>query len=199
MRKPADLRKAQIVETVLALADRTGPDRVTTSAVAGAIGITQAALFRHFPSKGALWKAVAETVTARLTTAWEKSLAGQGDLPEERLRALLAAQFDQIERVPALPMLLFSRELNAENQELREAFRGLLLTFQALLTREVGAGQNKGIFRRDADAGDVAAFLTFLVQGIAIRWALGARNFNLRMEGLRLLAVHLHLLKNMEI
>ncbi len=60
MRKSAERRKAEIVIVVLALADRIGPDRVTTGAVATAIGVTQAALFRHFPTKAALWQAVAE-------------------------------------------------------------------------------------------------------------------------------------------
>jgi len=32
------------------------------------------------------------------------------------------------------------------------------------------------------------------VQGVAIRWSLGARDFGLQAEGLRLLDVQLHLL-----
>ena len=40
MRKRAELRKAEIVATLLELADSIGPDRVTTGAVASAIGIT---------------------------------------------------------------------------------------------------------------------------------------------------------------
>jgi TetR/AcrR family transcriptional regulator len=36
--------------------------------------------------------------------------------------------------------------------------------------------------------------LTSLVQGVAIRWALGARDFDLRNEGLRLLEVQCRLL-----
>ena len=49
MRKSAELRKAEIVAAVLDLADRIGPDRVTTGAAAAAVGVSQAALFRHFP------------------------------------------------------------------------------------------------------------------------------------------------------
>ncbi|MEZ5869283.1 MAG: TetR family transcriptional regulator, partial [Defluviimonas denitrificans] len=59
MRKPADLRKAEIVAKVIDLADRIGPDRVTTGAVAKAVGVTQAALFRHFPTKADMWGATA--------------------------------------------------------------------------------------------------------------------------------------------
>ena len=74
MRKSAERRKAEIVTVVLVLADRIGPDRVTTGAVATAIGVTQAALFRHFPTKAALWQAVAEHVAEGLAAAWEDAL-----------------------------------------------------------------------------------------------------------------------------
>ena len=39
-----------------------------------------------------------------------------------------------------------------------------------------------------------AALLTSLVQGVAIRWALGARDFDLRAEGLRLFDAQCRLL-----
>lgn len=193
MRKPAELRKAEIVATVLNLADRIGPDRVTTGAVASTIGVTQAALFRHFPTKAALWQAVAEHVAEGLAAAWDDALS-HDDGPLVRLRALIGAQFAQIAATPALPMLLFSRELNVTNAELRATFRGRLMAFHSLLAREVCAGQKAGLLRDDVAAADTAVLLTSLVQGVAIRWALGARDFDLRDEGLRLFDVQSRLL-----
>lgn len=193
VRKSAELRKAEIVAAALDLADRIGPDRVTTGAVASRIGVTQAALFRHFPTKAALWQAVAEHVAEGLATAWDEALR-LGDTPTIRLRALISAQFAQIEATPALPMLLFSRELNVTNAELRAIFHGKLSAFRGLLAREVAAGQDAGLLRGDIAANDAAALLTSLVQGVAIRWALGTRDFDLRAEGLRLFDVQYRLL-----
>lgn len=193
MRKSADLRKAEIVAAVLDLADRIGPDRVTTGAVASAIGVSQAALFRHFPTKAELWQAVAEYVAERLTAAWDDALSRTGG-PIVRLRALIAAQFAQIAATPALPMLLFSRELNVTNAELRTTFRDTLMAFHGLLAREVDSGRKAGLIRDDIAANDAAVLLTSLVQGVAIRWALGTRDFELSDEGLRLFDVQCRLL-----
>lgn len=193
MRKPAELRKAEIVRTVLALADRIGPDRVTTGAAASAVGVSQAALFRHFPTKAAMWLAVADQVTEELTAAWGGALA-EADDPVGRLRALVAAQLGQIAATPALPMLLFSREMNVGNEDLRAACRHLLMKFQALIVAEVTRGQDAGGLRRDLAPADAAVLLTSLVQGMAIRWSLGARDFSLVEEGGRLLEVQLRLL-----
>lgn len=193
MRKTSDLRKAEIVATILGLADRIGPDRVTTGAVAAEVGVTQAAVFRHFPTKAAMWNAVADHVADALTTAWDEALA-KTEPPVDRVKALIGAQLDQIAMTPAMPMLLFSRELNVENAALRAAFRGRLAAFHGHLVHQVAEGQQSQSLRRDVAAEDVAVLLTSLVQGVAIRWSLGARDFALRPEGLRLLDVQLRLL-----
>lgn len=193
MRKTAEIRKSEIVARVLALADRIGPDRVTTAAVAAEVGVTQAAVFRHFPTKATLWTAVAEHVAERLAAAWAQALA-EVATPRERIAALIRAQLGQIAATPAMPMLIFSRELNVENGDLRAAFRGRLKAFHGLLGAEVAAAQRLGAFRRDIAASDAALLLTSLVQGVAIRWSLGARDFPLATEGGRLLDVYMRLL-----
>ena len=193
MRKSAELRKAQIVATILDLADRIGPDRVTTGAVAAEIGVTQAAVFRHFPTKAEMWVAVADHVAGLLTAAWAEALEGATS-PTERVTALVGAQLDQITANPALPMLLFSRELNVENAALRDALRDRLVALHGLLMREVAQGQKDKALSNTVAPADVAVLLTSLIQGVAIRWSLGARDFPLREEGLRLLAVQLRLL-----
>lgn len=192
-RKPAEDRKVEIIDALLALADRVGPDRVTTAAVAEAVGVTQAALFRHFPSKAALWHAAAGHLGMAMQVAWQAALAGTSD-PLGRLRALTAAQFDRIAATPALPMLLFSRELRVDNPELRMVFRRCLADFLALLAVEVSAAQQGKALTGTVAAADAAALLAATVQGAAIRWALGARDFDLRTEGARLVAVQLGLL-----
>lgn len=193
MRKTAEIRKSEIVARMLALADRIGPDRVTTAAVAAEVGVTQAAIFRHFPTKATLWKSVAEHVADCLAAAWARVLA-EVTTPRERIAALIRAQLGQIAATPAMPMLIFSRELNVENDGLRAAFRGRLKAFHGLLEAEAAAAQRDGTFRRDIAPADAALMLTSLVQGVAIRWSLGARDFPLAAEGDRLLDVYMRLL-----
>ena len=169
-RKSADDRKAEIVATALRLADELGPDRLTTQAVADAVGLTQPAIFRHFPTKQALWQAVAEAIAQALTAAWDRALADYN---------------------PAIPAILHSHELQTENAQLRDQFRDLMQRFQGLLLAELTAGRDAGTFRTDLAPKDGAALLIALVQGVAIRWSLGNRGFALADEGARLLDAQL--------
>lgn len=193
MRKSADERKAEILATALRIADELGPDRLTTHAVAEAVGLTQPAIFRHFPSKQALWHAVAQHIRARMMAAWDEALAP--DAPAEaRIAALVDAQLHTIESSPAIPAILFSRELHVENSELRQTFAGLMVAFHKIIAAELHKAGEAGSVRKDLPPSDGAVLLISLVQGLAIRWSLGARGFALRPEGKRLLAIQMKLL-----
>lgn len=196
-RQSAEERKAQIVAEVQRLADEIGPDRLSTTDVARAIGISQPAIFRHFPTKGALWLAVAEDIADRLQGDWAEAETGTNG-PHMRLKALIGAQLAAISDTPALPSILFSRELQVDNPALRDVFRGLLGAFQGRIVAVIRDLQAAGDLRRDVSPEDVAILLTSLVQGVAIRWTLGARGFSLVHEGMRLFDVQLALLTAQE-
>lgn len=193
-RKTATNRKAEIIAATLRLADELGPDRLTTQAVADAVGLTQPAIFRHFPTKQALWQAVAETIDATMTEAWQTALASSC-APLDRLALLIQVQLRQIESNPAIPAILHSRELQTENTDLRDRFRSLMMRFQALLRTELIAARNAGLISGDVDPDDGAVLLISLVQGLAIRWALGNRHFALEAEGARLLDAQMRLFR----
>jgi AcrR family transcriptional regulator len=191
-RKPAEDRKADIVSAVLELADRIGPDRLTTNDIAQTVGVSQAAIFRHFPTKADLWTAVGEAIADRLDNAWLHA-ENSCENPKARLRALIAEQLRQIEETPALPAILHSRELNVDNAALRDRFRQVLLSYQAYLTRNLQAMAEEGDLLAGIHPKDAAVLLTSLVQGIAIRWSLGSRSLAIVPEGMRLLEVQLGL------
>jgi AcrR family transcriptional regulator len=193
-RKTATNRKAEIVATTLRLADELGPDRLTTQAVADAVGLTQPGVFRHFPTKQGLWLAVAEAIDATMTEAWQAALASSY-APLDRLALLIRTQLHQIEGNPAIPAILHSRELQTENAELRDRFRSLMIRLQWLLRAELIAARDVGLIRGDVDPDDGAILLISLVQGLAIRWALGSRSFALEAEGARLLDAQMRLFR----
>ena len=135
-RKSADERKDEIMRAALRLADELGPDRLTTNAVARAVGLTQPGIFRHFPTKAVLWQAVAADIAERLQAAWREAQASSAT-PEGRIVALVDVQLGLIEANPAIPAILFSRELRVENDELRRTFVGLMTAFHGILAGEL--------------------------------------------------------------
>jgi AcrR family transcriptional regulator len=190
VRKSAEERKSEIVEATLRLADRVGPDRLTTGQIAQALGLTQAALFRHFPKKQDLWEAVAARIGEKFRQRWLAIERGPAD-PLARLRGIVAAQLKLIQSTPAIPAILFSRELHVENQRLRAIFAEFMTNFHHRIERLIDAGQRDGEFGADIEAKDAAFLVIGLIQGLVLRWSLSGRSFDLLTEGDRLLSIQL--------
>lgn len=190
VRKPAEERKSEIVEATLRLADKVGPDRLATGQVAEAVGLTQAALFRHFPKKQDLWEAVAARIGEKFQQRWLAIERGPAD-PLDRLRGIVAAQLKLIQSMPAIPAILFSRELHVENRGLRVIFAEFMKNFNLRIERLLAAAQRDGRLRGDIEPRDAAFLVIGLVQGLVLRWSVSGRSFDLPTEGERLLSVQL--------
>jgi len=113
---------------------------------------------------------------------------GQGnDDPLAVLQMLMARNLDQITGTPAIPAILFSRELHAENEALRSHFETVMMNRRAGLARLIVRAQAAGQLDREMQAEDTAALLLAVVQGLAMRWSLENRGFDLVDEGTRLI------------
>lgn len=190
-RKSAELRQEEIVAQTLNLAAKVGPDRTTAQAVADAIGISQAGVFRHFPTKADLWLAVIRWLSERMLATWRRATATTAE-PAEQIRAIAGAQLRLIRSVPAIPAILFSRELHAENEPLRQGITDLMQHLHRLLASAVQAGKQKGAFDPDLDPDEAAFLIISVIQGTTVRWSLNGRSFDLVQKGLRMLDVLLH-------
>jgi AcrR family transcriptional regulator len=190
VRKSAEARKAEIIDATLRLADTLGPDRLTTETIADAVGLTQPGVFRHFPKKQDLWEAVAAHIGATMAARWEQALERDARATD-RIRALIGAQLAFIQSTPAIPAILFSRELHSANTGLRSAFFGLMRRFHRVIADLAGQAKQAGDLRADLDPDDVAFLVIGLVQGLAMRWSISGRGFDLVAEGGRLLDIQL--------
>ncbi len=187
-RKSAEERKAQIVEAALELTAQTGPGRVTTQALASAVGISQPGIFRHFPKKSDIWEAVAQRIGELLKES-QAPAQKTGRVATDPLGAFVAAHLAFLQSTPAIPAILFSRELHGENEHLRRFFAGLIKNGHGFLTRLIAAEVDAGRFDKSVVPSDAAYLVLALVQGLAMRWSIGGCRFDLVSEGERLLAL----------
>lgn len=192
-RKSSLERQNEVVDTVLALVGTVGPERVTTEAIAKAIGVTQAAVFRHFSNKAAIWCAVIGKLEQLMTERWQAAAAGPGSA-KARLRRLVLSQAELIEQLPAVPSILFSRELHYVNDDLRERLYSLVQHFGNSISDAVRDGQQRGEFTSSLSPKHAAQLLVGLLHGAVVRWSLSGRAFALADELEQVLNAALELL-----
>ncbi len=190
IRKSARERKSEIVETALLLAAEVGPDRLSTEALAAAVGISQPGIFRHFPKKSDIWQAGAERIAELLRENWsamENEDLGSAD----RMRSFVTGHLTFLQTTPAIPAILFSRELHAENEVLRSFFAGLMRRVHGFVSQMIASEIKAERYDSKLDPDDAAYLILALIQGLAMRWSLNERKFDLVKEGERLLALQL--------
>jgi len=187
-RKSSKDRKAEIIDVAIRLAADCGPDRLTTEMLAREIGISQPAIFRHFASKNDIWLAVAARIVTFMDSQSAVAPAGQG---ADKLHDLVLRHLGYIQKTPALPAILFSRELHAENDQLRQIFARLMEQRQQIFASLIAQEIKHGNFDASLDPQDAAYLIVALIQGLAMRWSLAERSFDLVTEGGRLMDLQL--------
>src|SRR4029450_8223044 len=101
-RLTGEVRRRQIVEIVLDLVGECGADNVSVQAIADRIGLTQPAVFRHFPNKEAIWISVMEWLEERLGRIHR---AAEKDAGESALTILKRIFLDHVRMIQPHPAL----------------------------------------------------------------------------------------------
>lgn len=169
----ADARRQQAIDALLALAWEQDPGQIRTGEIAERIGISQPALYRHFPSKEALWCA-ALAHTFRCSDQQLEALGQAPDLsPLERVRAMLAGHAEQVSRQPGLARLLLHELQSPEPGPCRAEVERFLRRFRQRLGEQlrqvqlIAPAQPAGPAAADPDL--LAEVLLALLQGLVLQ------------------------------
>ena len=104
---PANERRAVTIAAVIDLAAEQNPSNITTAAIAEHMGLTQGALFRHFPTKEAILQGVMEWVADKLINRIDKAALSVDDCPVAALEAIFLAHIDFVAKHPGVPRIMF--------------------------------------------------------------------------------------------
>lgn len=173
MDEPEPDRRAQIVGAALHLLADLSLDELTTRRLAGELGLSQPALFRHFTSRDAIVLAVVARVRSDLEHMAAEVLA-QREPVADRLHHLGGALLHHVQTHPGFPRLLFAAALPGAGP-IRAAMRHVVSMQSSLVAELVREGQAAGEFSSGARAEDAAALFVGLLQGLVLRWECGAR------------------------
>lgn len=165
---PADARREITVEAVLELAAEQNPTDITTAAIAKRMGLTQGAIFRHFPTKEALLESVMQWVSTRLTERLDQARAGAPD-PMSALEAMFTAHVDFIAEHPGVPRLLLGELQRAEDTPAKRIARSLLEGYGARIAELLERLRTRGALRDGLDTRDAVVAFIGAIQGLAMQ------------------------------
>lgn len=167
-RLSAEERRATTIEAVVELAAEQNPSDITTGAIAERMGLTQGALFRHFPNKDAIVQAVVSWAAERLMARVDRA-ADSAASPLAALEAVFMAHVGFVAEHPGVPRMLFGELQRSDRTMARQLVHALIQRYGERLRRLLDAGKRKGELDPALDVD--AAVLLFIgtIQGLVIQ------------------------------
>jgi AcrR family transcriptional regulator len=164
-------RQLEIVATVLVLARERGPDTITTQAIANRMGLTQGAVFRHFPDKQAIWLAVFAWVRESLGAAIAAAMEKAGS-PLAKIERAFLAHVTFIAQNPGVPRVMFHEMQYPGDSPVRAEVRAMITSYRLRLTLLFTQAKAAGELPRDLDATLAPVSFIGAVQGLVIEASL---------------------------
>lgn len=103
------LRREQIAQAAIKIIGKEGLQKFTTARLAREVGISEAALYRHFDSKNDILAAVIDDISATLQANVEKARK-ENATGLEKLEHIFRLHLELIEKKNGLPRIVFSSE-----------------------------------------------------------------------------------------
>jgi len=110
-------RRVQILQTLAAMLEQPGAERVTTAALAARLDVSEAALYRHFASKAQMFEGLIEFIESSVFTLVNQLLEREGapSLQAQKITAVLL-QFG--EKNPGMVRVMVGDALVFEHERL---------------------------------------------------------------------------------
>ena len=193
-RLSSETRQTQIIETVIALAAQHSPGQITTQEIANVIGVTQGALFRHFPNKESIWLAAIEWVENELLTMLETA-AKQAASPVVGLRQVFFSHVDFVIARPGVPRLVFNELQQPADSAIKAAVRKLIQRYRQLVSGLIVAAVDNQEISRNVDISAAATLFLGSIQGLVMQSMLADDVQAMRQTAEQIFPLFLHSLK----
>ena len=161
-------RRLQILQTLAAMLEQPGAERVTTAGLAAAIGVSEAALYRHFASKAQMFEGLIDFVD-QSTMGLIRQVTDREPAGPQQAARIVALLFQFAEKNPGMSRVMIGDALVLEHERLQERINLLFDKIEAQLRKALKTSDSATASAADAQV--TASVLVAFMQGRLQRFA----------------------------
>lgn len=122
-RKPGE-RRTQILQALAAMLQEPQAEKITTAALAARVGVSEAALYRHFSSKAQMYEGLIEFIEQTLF-GLIAHITAESASPVRQIEAILDVLLTFAHKNPGMTRVLIGEALVHENERLQKRINQL--------------------------------------------------------------------------
>ena len=174
-KKTLTSRQAEIVDAALKLIAEQGIQHLTIRNLSTAIGVTEAALYRHFPGKTEIIQA--------MVSRFEEDVDDIGELRGwTAVEAALVRRTELVLAKPALARVLFAEELFKDSPEIAQILHGMMQRHQQIMKCHFQEAVDDGVIRADIPMDTPFRLILGPLRLLIKQWGLSDGAFDLRAK-----------------
>ncbi len=170
-RKSGEMRRGEIIATTREIIFNEGFSNFTIRSVAGRIGISEAAIYRHFANKEELMLGLLDSLFVPWRDALDE-LVEEDIAPSLKLQKLVRLHLHHLVDRQLNPVLFFSEAIRPENTRLLEKLNCNLQYLYQTVQKILEQGVEQKIFKPGIDAAASTSCVLGILQTTVIRWTL---------------------------
>lgn len=157
-------RKEQILQCLADMLESNPGVRITTASLAKQVGVSEAALYRHFPSKAKMFEGLIEFIEETIFTRINRILSEQQGATE-RCEQILFLLLSFAEKNPGMSRILIGDALAGETERLRGRVAQFYSRIESQLKQIIREAEIRENIKSTIDANASANLLLALADG----------------------------------
>ena len=169
--KPGE-RKTQILQTLATMLEQPQGEKITTAALAAKVGVSEAALYRHFASKAQMFEALIEFIEESVFTLVNQIAQTERD-GRAQVQQIVSMLLNFAEKNPGMVRVLIGDALVNEDARLQVRINQLVDRVESSLKQAL---QLVNVAASGASSTSAAAHANALTAFVVGRWQLYAKS-----------------------
>ena len=157
-------RRQKILETLASELSANPGKRITTAVLARSVGVSEAALYRHFPSKARMFEGLIEFAEDSIFTRINKILEDDRNT-RNRCAKVVYLLLGFADRNPGIVRVLLGNALVGEHERLQERVQGFFDRLQTQFRQILRESELRQDVQLNESPGDNASLLMAYIEG----------------------------------
>lgn len=176
-------RQIQIIEAATKRIDKYGIQELTTKNLAADIGLSEAALYRHFKSKNDILLGMLSYFIIGMKEKINSIIQDEKNSPPAVIKAIFNNQLNTFIKNPAIVSVIFSEGIFQFNGTLSNKLSEMMDLMHKKISSLIKKGQDEGSFNKLLSPNITTTMIMGSMRMVVLKWKLSGNKSNLVKDG----------------